>query len=58
MSYSDVTDNSVGADGKPFLQLHYANGIGFYPHRSNTSAAGGVEQPRLNLTGADTGELD
>jgi len=54
-SIFDVTDTSTGDDGKPFLQLHYANGPGFYPHRSSDGTVSGVEQPRLNLSGLDTG---
>ncbi|ESN96159.1 hypothetical protein HELRODRAFT_185068 [Helobdella robusta] len=38
---------SRGKDGKPFLQLHYANGPGFEDHRM----VNGKEVPRKNLTG-------
>jgi len=39
-------------DGKPNLQMHYANGPGYYYHRT----VNGTDTPRKNLTGVDTGE--
>lgn len=38
-------------DGKPALTLMYADGLGYYAHRVKN----GVEVPRMDLTGVDTG---
>ena len=48
--------NSIGADNKPFTVLSYANGPGYYDHRTYNGSLEN-EIPRKNITDIDTGKL-
>lgn len=49
--FEEETDDGEADDGKPFLQLHYANGAGFSDHRGGYNDA---ETPRRDPTTFDT----
>lgn len=48
--FVDLSDGTETKDGKPFLQLNYANGPSYPDHRMIN---GTEEVPRKNLTGED-----
>ena len=45
------SDEQLGDDDKPYMTLGYANGPGYYDHRTADGSLD-TEQPRMDLTNA------